>query len=163
MGLFFLLILIIWGWAEMSVFISIGAEIGGLLTLMGIFFTAVIGLSLLKSQGKVVMARLRSDMAQGRTPVGSIADSIALTFGGLLMLIPGYVTDTLGLLLFVPGLRTFAGTWILHHLFNNNRFRGFVHVDGKTGFDDQMSRSFDGNDDVIEGNATEHEQKKLAK
>jgi UPF0716 protein FxsA len=65
MGLFFLFIFILWGWAEMSVFIFIGGEIGGLLTLLGVFVTAIIGLSLLKGQGKAVMARIRTDLAQG--------------------------------------------------------------------------------------------------
>ena len=52
MGLFFLFGFILWGWAEMSAFIYIGGEIGGLFTLLGIFVTAIIGLSLLKSQGR---------------------------------------------------------------------------------------------------------------
>jgi UPF0716 family protein affecting phage T7 exclusion len=33
--------LLLWGWAEMSAFIFIGGEIGGLLTLLGVFMTAV--------------------------------------------------------------------------------------------------------------------------
>ena len=50
----------------MSAFIYIGAEIGGLFTLSGIFVTAIIGLSLLKSQGNAVMTKIRTDLAQGR-------------------------------------------------------------------------------------------------
>ena len=80
MGLFILLGFILWGWAEMSAFIYIGGEIGGLFTLLGIFVTAIVGLSLLKSQGGAVMTKIRSDLAQGRAPVGSIADSLSLAF-----------------------------------------------------------------------------------
>ena len=76
MGLFFLFGFILWGWAEMSAFIYVGGEIGGLLTLLGIFVTAIIGLSLLKSQGSSVMIKIRTDLAQGRAPVGSVADSL---------------------------------------------------------------------------------------
>ena len=51
------------------------------------------------------------------------------------MLIPGYVTDGIGVLLFIPGLRTIAGAWMLHQLVTNNRFKGFVHVGGQAGLD----------------------------
>ena len=156
MGLFFLFGFILWGWAEMSAFIYIGAEIGGLLTLSGIFVTAIIGLSLLKSQGNAVMTKIRTDLAQGRTPVGSVADSISMAVGSILMLIPGYVTDGIGVLLFIPGLRTISGTWILRHLVTNSRFKGFVHVRGQGGFSPQDPRPFHDGDDVIEGDVTEH-------
>ena len=162
MGLFFLFGFILWGWAEMSAFIYIGSEIGGLLTLLGIFVTAIIGLSLLKSQGGAVMTKIRTDLAQGRALVGSVADSISLAVGGILMLIPGYVTDGIGFLLFIPGLRTVAGAWMLHQLVTNNRFKGFVHVagqggvNGQGGFSAHNPQPFHGADDVIEGDVTEH-------
>ena len=144
----------------MSAFIFIGGEIGGLLTLLGVFVTAIIGLSLLKDQGKLVMARIRTNLAEGHAPVGSIADSVALAVGGILMLIPGYVTDAAGILLFIPGLRTIAGAWILHHLIGNNRFKGFVHIGGQSGFNAQTPHSYAEDDDVIEGDVTEHTPKK---
>ena len=162
MGLFFLFGFILWGWAEMSAFIYIGGEIGGLFTLLGIFVTAIIGLSLLKNQGGTVMTKIRTDLAQGRTPVGPVADSISLAFGGILMLMPGYVTDGIGVLLFIPGLRTITGAWILHQLVTNNRFKGFFHVGGQGGFAGEGGfsphdpRPFHDADDVIEGDVTEH-------
>ena len=144
----------------MSAFIFIGGEIGGLLTLLGTFVTAIIGFSLLKGQGKAVMARIRTDLAQGDAPVGSIADSVAMAVGGILMLIPGYVTDAVGVLLFFPGLRTIAGAWILHHFMANNRFKGFAHVGGQSGFNAQTPHFYAEDDDVIEGDVTEHTAKK---
>ena len=160
MGLFLLLLVILWGWAEMSAFIYIGSEIGGLFTMLGIFATAIVGLSLLKSQGSAVMAKIRTELTQGRTPVGSIADSISLAGGGILMLIPGYVTDGVGILLFIPVLRTIAGTWILHQLVTNNRFKGFVHVGGQDWFAAGDPRPFHETEEVIEGDATEHQPSK---
>ena len=160
MGLFILFGFILWGWAEMSAFIYIGGEIGGLFTLLGIFVTAIIGLSLLKSQGSAVMTKIRSDLTQGRAPVGSMADSLSLAVGGILMLIPGYVTDAVGILLFMPGVRTIVGAWILHHLFTSNSFKGFVHVDGQAGFSTERTRPFHHTGDVIEGDATEHQPPK---
>ena len=156
MGLFFLLVFIFWGWAEMSAFIYIGGEIGGLFTLLGIFVTAIIGLSFVKSQGKAVMTKIQNDLAQGLAPVGSVADSISLAVSGVFLLIPGYVTDGIGVLLFIPGLRRIAGAWLLHQLVTNNRFKGFVHVAGQGSFSPRDPRPFHVTDDIIEGDVTEH-------
>ena len=60
-----------------------------------------------------MLNRVRNDLAKGHPPVISIADSISLVIGGGLMLIPGYVTDSIGLLLFIPGFRTMAGMYLL--------------------------------------------------
>ena len=160
MGLFIFFGFILWGWAEISAFIYIGDEIGGLFTLLGVFITTVIGLSLLKSQGNAVMTKIRTDLAQGRAPVGSIADSLSLAVGGILMLIPGYVTDAVGILLFLPGVRTVAGAQFLHHLVTNNRFKGFFHFNEQRGFSSQRADSFYNTNDVIEGDATEHQPTK---
>ena len=159
MGLMMIIGLLIWGWAEMSAFIFIGGEIGGLLTLLGVFVTAIVGIALLKRQGLSVLSRIQSDMAKGRAPVTSIADSISLAVGGALMLIPGYVTDAIGLLLFVPGIRTLAGVYLLQWIASSKRFTGFTSFRGGsfggTGAQHdpfaQHRRHAKADDDIIEG------------
>ena len=127
MGLIIVLGLLIWGWAEMSAFIYIGSEIGGLLTLLGAFVTAIFGIALLKRQGLSVLNRIQADLAKGRAPVTSIADSVSMVVGGALMLIPGYVTDGIGLLLFLPGIRTLNGVYLLRWMARSKRFTGFTN------------------------------------
>ena len=48
------------------------------------------------------------------------------------MLIPGYVTDILGLLLFIPGFRTISGVFLLNWIGNSQRLTGFVNVSGSS-------------------------------
>ena len=127
MGLIIILGLLIWGWAEMSAFIYIGSEIGGLLTLLGVFVTAILGIALLKRQGLSVLSQMQADLAKGRAPVTSITDSISMVFGGTLMLIPGYVTDAIGLLLFLPGIRALAGGYLLQWMTRSKRFTSFAN------------------------------------
>jgi UPF0716 family protein affecting phage T7 exclusion len=127
MGLIIILGLLTWGWAELSTFAYIGSEIGGLLTLLGVFVTAIFGIALLKRQGLSVLSRIQTDLAKGRAPVTSIADSISMVVGGALMLVPGYVTDALGLLLFLPGIRTLAGIYLLQWMARSQRFAGFTN------------------------------------
>ena len=130
MGLIFVTGLLFYGWAEVSAFVFIGDKIGGLLTLFGVFLTALIGISLLKNQGLSILHRVRKDMSEGRAPVTSIADSIALIVGGILMLIPGYLSDALGSLLFIPGLRTIAGVCLLKWISNSRQFSGYANPGG---------------------------------
>ena len=169
MGLVIILCLLIWGWAEMSAFIYIGSEIGGLLTLLGVFVTAIFGIALLKRQGLSVLSQIQADLAKGQAPVTSIADSISMVVGGALMLIPGYVTDAIGLLLFLPGIRTFAGVYLLQWMARSKHFTGFTNFGGgpfgnaasgnpasgaaghqHNPFTKQQHKKWD-NDDIIEG------------
>lgn len=126
MNLIILLFIFIWGWIEISAFIVIGSEFGVVLTILGVFVTAMIGISLLKSQGRAVMNTLRTDIAQGRPPMKSVADSIGLLCGAVLMLLPGYVTDAIGLALFLPGIRTVAGLWLATRLGKSARFTSYA-------------------------------------
>ena len=145
MGLLMIIGLLIWGWAEMSTFIFIGGKFGGLLNLLGIVLTGFIGVFLLKHQGLSALTRIRSDMARGQPPITSIADSISLVFGAGLMLIPGYVTDTLGLLLFIPGFRTVFGRYLLQWIRNSSRFTGYLNF-GKASFKKRNHENFEVND-----------------
>ena len=130
MGLVFIGGLLFWGWIEISAFIFVSDMVGSLLTLLGVFLTAVIGITLLRKKGLSVLNRVRSDLANGHPPVMSIADSISLVVGGGLMLIPGYVTDGVGLLLFIPGFRTMAGMCFLQWVAKKPNLTGFVNFGG---------------------------------
>ena len=122
----------------MFTFIYIGSEIGGLLTFLGVFVTAIFGITLLKRQGLSVLDQIQTDLAKGRAPVTSIADSISMVVGGALMLIPGYVTDVIGLFLFLPRIRTVAGIYLLQWMVRSRRFAGFTKF-GSGPFDNVAS------------------------
>ena len=131
MPILILIFLGLWAWAELAVFIAIGSEVGALLTIIGIAVTAMVGLWLLKSQGRAIMASLQQKMARGEAPVASMADGAAIAAGAVLMLIPGYITDAMGLVLFIPGVRTIIGAGLIarmmrrgagHFSFNGGQF-----------------------------------------
>lgn len=171
MALIFIFGLLLWGWIELSVFIFVSNEVSSLATLLGVFLTAIVGIALLKKQGPSLLNRVRSDLANGHPPVVSIADSISLVVGGGLMLIPGYVTDGVGLLLFVPGFRTIVGMYLLKWVARKPIFTGYVNFNGNTftrgngnqdpfGFSErsQQQNEFD---DAIEGEFEERPDEKI--
>ena len=125
MALIFIIGFCLWIWLEISAFVEIGGEIGVLLTLIGIFVTGAIGIWLLRTQGRVVMTSLQKQVARGEAPLASIADSLSLLLGAVLMLIPGYVSDAMGLMMFVPGIRTLVGAMLMKNIGKAGRF-GFM-------------------------------------
>ena len=116
MALYGIIAFVIYGWVEFEAMAVVVDGIGGLLAFLGIFLTAIIGIRLLRSQSAIVMASMRADIAKGQFNGSAIASSLSLLLGAMLMLIPGYVTDTIGLLCFVPGFREIIGSFLATRL-----------------------------------------------
>ncbi len=101
---------------EIALFIVVGERIGLLWTILIVIATAIAGTSLLRMQGAGALANARSAMDSGRLPVESVADGIFLLIAGILLLTPGFLTDFIGFLLFIPGLRHTIGRAIWQRL-----------------------------------------------
>ena len=66
---------------------------------------AFAGLALIRWQGMQALGRLRASARRGADPVGPIAHGALIFVAGMLLLVPGFFTDALGLLLLVPAVR----------------------------------------------------------
>ena len=113
MPLLFIIGFFLWVWAELAMLVAIGGEVGVLLTIAGIFVTAMVGMWLLRTQGRIIMSTLKTQLARGEAPVASLAAGVSILAGAVLMLIPGYITDGIGLVLFLPVIRTLVGAYLL--------------------------------------------------
>ena len=91
--------------AEIAVFIQVGEAIGVAATLALTVLGMLAGIVLLRRQGMVTLSRLRADLAAGRPPARPLAEGAAATIGALLLILPGFISDVVGLLLFVPAVR----------------------------------------------------------
>ena len=90
---------------EIAVFVPVGGEIGLWPTLGAVVATALAGSVLLRVQGLSTLYRAREHLEQGELPVKELFDGVCLVFAGALLLTPGFVTDGVGLLLFLPPFR----------------------------------------------------------
>ncbi len=90
---------------EIAVFVMVGQWIGILPTIALVILTAVLGASLLRHQGFGLAVKIRAEMEAGRVPGRELANGAMILVAGVLLLTPGFVTDILGFLLFVPGIR----------------------------------------------------------
>ncbi len=93
---------------EIGAFIVIGGEIGVFPTLGLIVVTAIIGTILLRIQGFGLLSKIQADMNAGKVPAREMIHGVMIMIAGVLLLTPGFVTDTCGFLLFVPLLRDAA-------------------------------------------------------
>ncbi len=97
---------------EIAAFIVIGGQIGVLATLAMVFVTAVIGSILLRIQGFGLINKIRRETDQGRVPGRELVHGVMILIAGVLLLTPGFVTDTLGFLLFVPAIRNIGWNFV---------------------------------------------------
>ncbi|NOZ00669.1 MAG: FxsA family protein [Deltaproteobacteria bacterium] len=111
---------------EVVVFIEVGSRIGLPATLAVIILTAVIGTTLLRIQGLGVLNRVRASLARGEMPVDEVFDGLCLMIAGIVLLTPGFVTDAIGALLFVPAVRRLLRWWIARRIVVS----GVVRVEG---------------------------------
>jgi len=94
--------------AEISVFVLVGGQIGVLATLGLVLVTAVAGAILLRIQGFGIMERIRQTLEARQVPGREMVHGVMIMIAGVLLLTPGFVTDTCGFLLFVPAIRDMA-------------------------------------------------------
>lgn len=90
---------------EIAVFIEVGGKIGLWPTLAIVVATAIAGTSLLRHQGLATLQRAQISLARQEFPMQEVFDGLCLLLAGALLLTPGFVTDAVGLILFVPPLR----------------------------------------------------------
>jgi len=113
--------------AEIAVFIKAGQVIGLGWTLAVVVLTAVIGTALLRRQGLKVLAQTQQKLDRGELPVGEMFDGICLLVAGALLLTPGFITDFVGLALFIPPVRLLLGTFILSRFLKNRNTQVWVN------------------------------------
>jgi UPF0716 protein FxsA len=102
---FFVALAIVVGVVEITVMIQVGQWIGFLNTIGLLLLVSLVGAWLVKRQGLGVMARIREQRSAGRLPAAEAFDGALILVAGVLLVIPGFVTDALGLLLLLPPVR----------------------------------------------------------
>ena len=112
-GFIFLLGFILYGWVEFEALIFVGNIVGGFLSFIGIFLTAFIGIYLIRRLNRRVFMSWQSERQNNKPGLSKLAEGLSILLGGLLLVIPGYLTDLIGLICMIPILRTLIGSIII--------------------------------------------------
>ena len=86
---------------EITIFITIGSNIGILNTIAIILTTALVGIFLVRRQGIKLLFDAQRNLAQGVMPTEEIKGGIFLLISGLLLITPGFFTDCIGFVVFL--------------------------------------------------------------
>jgi UPF0716 protein FxsA len=97
---------------EIYVAIQVGHAIGALNTIALLIVMSLVGAWLTKREGFAVLRRIRGQVDAGKVPTNELIDGGLILGGGLLMLVPGFVTDAFGLLLLLPPTRIAARAFL---------------------------------------------------
>jgi len=103
---------------EIYFLIKVGSVIGAGWTVFAVIGTAVLGAALLRIQGLSTLQRAQISVAKGEVPAVAMLEGVALALSGVLLLTPGFFTDTLGFLLLIPQLRQS----LIKRVLKNNKF-----------------------------------------
>ena len=90
---------------EIFLLIKIGGQLGALNTVALIFLTAIIGIYFAKLQGIQTLRSGMINLYQNKMPIYEIISGASIAVAALLLIIPGFFTDTIGFLLLIPFTR----------------------------------------------------------
>ena len=132
-----LIVLFLLAYIEITLFIKVAAIVGVATTLLLVVLTSCVGVSLVKNQGMKTFMQLQQKLAVGESPAAEMVKSVSLVIAGFLLLVPGFFTDFLGLLLLLPPIQKRLTLKLMPHL-------NIVRSGGNWGNSAPTGNTFDG-------------------
>ena len=112
---------------EIYLLIKIGSKIGALTTILLIFFTAIVGVYYAKYEGLNTLKSGFLQLSKNETPTYEMLSGAAIAFAALLLIIPGFATDTIGFILIFPVSRKIIFSKIIKNFTNKgNKKNNFI-------------------------------------
>jgi UPF0716 protein FxsA len=103
----FILLFILMPILDLYILVKASQSMGFGATIILILATGIAGYYLAKSEGKVILKKINKEMGQGRVPGDEILSGFSILIGGFLLLLPGIITDIIGITMVLPGTRNF--------------------------------------------------------
>ena len=97
---------------EIYLLIEIGSMFGALTAVTLVILTGFLGAFLARMQGLQTFYRIQKSLREGRMPSGELLDALLIVIAGLVLLTPGFLTDSAGFLLLIPATRNSIKYWL---------------------------------------------------
>jgi len=98
----FLLLFVLFPVLELFVFVKVSAAIGFFPALLLIILGSMLGMFVLRIAGLATALRARESLSRGELPAQTMLEGLMLALAGGLLILPGFVTDVLGLIMLLP-------------------------------------------------------------
>jgi UPF0716 protein FxsA len=109
---FVIALFVVWPIVEIAVAVQVAHHIGWLNTVGLLFVFSVAGVWLARLEGFGVIRRVQDQLENRAVPTNELIEGALVFVAGMLLFVPGFVTDALGLLLLFPLTRHMAGRWL---------------------------------------------------
>lgn len=130
-----LLVLVAIPLLEIALLVKVGQSIGFWPTI-GLLFAAVLaGAALIRRQGLGTLQRVMEAASDGRPPVASLLDGVVMVLAGALLIVPGFITDAVALVLLLPPVRALLVGKVLARVAVGGQFSTFDMEDDEARFD----------------------------
>ena len=116
---------------EVFLMIKIGGKIGALNTVSLIFLTAIIGLYFAKLEGIKTMRSGVMNLYQNKILIDEMISGASIAIAALLLIIPGFLTDTMGFLLLIPFTRKILISFFIKKKTTSNNQEDINILDGE--------------------------------
>ena len=126
---------------EIYLFIKVGSQIGAFNTISLIFITAFLGVIYARYEGFNTLRSGMSQIVKNELPVYEIISGAALAFAALLLILPGFATDLVGLLIIFPPTRKLILKKVSTKEQQNNSKQDFINGEYED-IDDENDRKF---------------------
>lgn len=125
--LFILFAFMLYLYCEISLLVSLGSSIGVLPMLLLLIAISFIGLWFVKLRGLYTFWQIRRQLAQGRLPTGELLNSVLFVLAGILLIIPGFLSDLLAVFCVLPFSRRLLQNRLMRFFKNRISFRRFSY------------------------------------
>jgi len=114
---------------EIAVMINIGQEIGVLKTILIIFITAIVGIYYARIEGLNTIRSGMVNLYKNKIPIYEMISGASIALAAILLILPGFVTDTVGFLLIFPLTRKIIITLWLNKRNNLKKPKDFIEAE----------------------------------
>lgn len=133
--------------AELSLLLKLAEATNWKVSLLTVIVTGVVGSTLSRRQGVAILRRMQDDLAHHRMPTDTAMDAVLVFAAGLLLITPGLITDTVGLLLLVPPIRRWFKMWLANWFASRFQIQTFSATSFTASGPFQSADPSSGNDD----------------
>ena len=128
---------------EIYLFIKIGSYIGAFNTISLILVTAIIGIIYARYEGFNTLKSGMSQLIKNQIPIYEIISGAVLAFAAVLLILPGFATDIIGLLLIFPPTRKLLLRKVSKKYSNNNKKEDFINGEFEDIEDEKIEKNKD--------------------
>lgn len=114
---------------ELVILIKVGSYIGLWPTILIVVLTGIVGASLARYQGFIIINKIRSDIGSGRVPARELIDGLLVLVGGIVLLTPGFLTDICGFVLLIPLTRNLIKGFVRSHFERMANYRTTITIE----------------------------------